>query len=161
MSANATNTKAETAVSYAALILADEGIDITAEKLQTLLQAAHIQDVGPSGPRSSQNHSKVRTSRTSLPLSRLPRRRSNTTSCPGMNTPWRSLTRAWRLLIEELTTIVMLRAGCSIFLAEEIILQGESGCRRVLGLYLGDLNSRASCTIPGYISSKQDRTYDI
>ncbi|KAF3933645.1 hypothetical protein ABW20_dc0106555 [Dactylellina cionopaga] len=37
----------ELAVSYAALILADEGIDITPEKLQTLLKAASITDVEP------------------------------------------------------------------------------------------------------------------
>jgi large subunit ribosomal protein LP1 len=42
-----TSTKAETIVSYAALILADEGIDITPEKLQTLLKAANIEDVEP------------------------------------------------------------------------------------------------------------------
>ncbi|EWC47188.1 60S acidic ribosomal protein P1 [Drechslerella stenobrocha 248] len=36
----------ELAVSYAALILADDGIDITAEKLQTLLKAATV-DVEP------------------------------------------------------------------------------------------------------------------
>ena len=50
MSANTTATepnKAETAVSYAALILADEGIDITADKLQILLKAANIEDVEP------------------------------------------------------------------------------------------------------------------
>ncbi|KAF1969497.1 60S acidic ribosomal protein P1-alpha-like protein [Bimuria novae-zelandiae CBS 107.79] len=42
---NSNNNKAETAVSYAALILADEGIEITPEKLQTLLKAAAIDDV--------------------------------------------------------------------------------------------------------------------
>ncbi|KAJ4295243.1 hypothetical protein N0V90_007254 [Kalmusia sp. IMI 367209] len=52
MSATAATTttninKAETAVSYAALILADEGLDITPEKLQTLLKAANIEDVEP------------------------------------------------------------------------------------------------------------------
>ncbi|KAF2449545.1 hypothetical protein P171DRAFT_427740 [Karstenula rhodostoma CBS 690.94] len=45
--AASTSTKAETAVSYAALILADEGIEITPENLQTLLQAAKIEDVEP------------------------------------------------------------------------------------------------------------------
>jgi len=35
------------AVSYAALILADEGIEITAEKLGTLLKAAKVEDVEP------------------------------------------------------------------------------------------------------------------
>lgn len=41
------NNKAETAVAYAALILADEGVKITPEKLQTLLRAANIEDVEP------------------------------------------------------------------------------------------------------------------
>jgi large subunit ribosomal protein LP1 len=45
--ATSTSTKAETIVSYAALILADEGIDITPEKLQSLLKAANIEDVEP------------------------------------------------------------------------------------------------------------------
>lgn len=39
--------KAETVVSYAALILADEDIEITPEKLQSLLKAANIEDVEP------------------------------------------------------------------------------------------------------------------
>jgi large subunit ribosomal protein LP1 len=43
MSAN----KPEQAVSYAALILADESIAITAEKLQALIKAAGIEDVEP------------------------------------------------------------------------------------------------------------------
>ena len=51
MSTDATTTlttnKAETAVSYAALILADEGIEVTPEKLQKLLKAANIEDVEP------------------------------------------------------------------------------------------------------------------
>ncbi|KAI9375411.1 60s acidic ribosomal protein-domain-containing protein [Aspergillus egyptiacus] len=38
---------AELACSYASLILADEGIEITADKLQTLLSAAKIQEVEP------------------------------------------------------------------------------------------------------------------
>jgi large subunit ribosomal protein LP1 len=38
---------AELAVSYAALILADDNVDITAEKLQSLLKAANVQDVEP------------------------------------------------------------------------------------------------------------------
>jgi len=42
-----TTNKAEKAVSYAALILADEGIAITPEKLQALLKAAGIEDVEP------------------------------------------------------------------------------------------------------------------
>ncbi|POS83195.1 hypothetical protein EPUL_003944 [Erysiphe pulchra] len=37
----------ELAVSYAALILADDGVDITADKLQTLIKAAGIEDVEP------------------------------------------------------------------------------------------------------------------
>ncbi|KAI9737739.1 MAG: hypothetical protein M1834_009107 [Cirrosporium novae-zelandiae] len=40
-------SKAEHAASYAALILADDGVEITAEKLQTLIGAAHIHDVEP------------------------------------------------------------------------------------------------------------------
>ncbi|KAF7597478.1 hypothetical protein BBP40_003725 [Aspergillus hancockii] len=38
---------AELACSYAALILADEGLEVTADKLQTLLGAAKIQEVEP------------------------------------------------------------------------------------------------------------------
>jgi len=38
---------AELAVSYAALILADDGVDITADKLQTILKAANLIDVEP------------------------------------------------------------------------------------------------------------------
>ncbi|OCL13886.1 ribosomal protein 60S [Glonium stellatum] len=37
----------ELATSYAALILADDGVDITADKLQTLIKAAKIDDVEP------------------------------------------------------------------------------------------------------------------
>ncbi|KAI9883610.1 MAG: 60S acidic ribosomal protein P1 [Watsoniomyces obsoletus] len=37
----------ELAASYAALILADDGVDITADKLQTLIKAAKIEDVEP------------------------------------------------------------------------------------------------------------------
>ncbi|PSR98963.1 60s acidic ribosomal protein-domain-containing protein [Coniella lustricola] len=37
----------ELANSYAALILADEGLEITADKLQTLIKAAGIADVEP------------------------------------------------------------------------------------------------------------------
>ncbi|KAI4686019.1 uncharacterized protein J4E88_003856 [Alternaria novae-zelandiae] len=44
---SATTNQAEQAVSYAALILADEGITITPEKLQALLKAAGIEDVEP------------------------------------------------------------------------------------------------------------------
>ncbi|KAF2867037.1 ribosomal protein P1, partial [Massariosphaeria phaeospora] len=40
-------TNAETAVSFAALILADESLAITPEKLQTLLKAAGIHDIEP------------------------------------------------------------------------------------------------------------------
>ncbi|KAI9855547.1 MAG: 60S acidic ribosomal protein P1 [Vezdaea acicularis] len=37
----------ELATSYAALILADDGVDITADKLQTLIKAAKVEDVEP------------------------------------------------------------------------------------------------------------------
>ncbi|KAI0878068.1 60S acidic ribosomal protein P1 [Hypoxylon argillaceum] len=37
----------ELASSYAALILADDGVDITADKLQTLIKAAGVEDVEP------------------------------------------------------------------------------------------------------------------
>ncbi|KAJ5913571.1 Ribosomal protein 60S [Penicillium tannophilum] len=37
----------ELACSYAALILADDGIEISADKIQTLLSAAKIQEVEP------------------------------------------------------------------------------------------------------------------
>merc|ERR1712230_101606 len=40
-------SNAELAVSYAALILADDGVDITADKLQTIIKAAKIDDVEP------------------------------------------------------------------------------------------------------------------
>ncbi|KAL2073167.1 hypothetical protein VTL71DRAFT_10491, partial [Oculimacula yallundae] len=40
-------SNAELAVSYAALILADDGVDITADKLQNLIKAAKIDDVEP------------------------------------------------------------------------------------------------------------------
>ncbi|PNS19441.1 hypothetical protein CAC42_7285 [Sphaceloma murrayae] len=38
---------AELASSYAALILADDGVEITAEKLQTLITAAKVPEVEP------------------------------------------------------------------------------------------------------------------
>ncbi|KAI0114508.1 60s acidic ribosomal protein-domain-containing protein [Nemania sp. FL0031] len=38
---------AELASSYAALILADDGIEITADKLQTLIKAAGVEEVEP------------------------------------------------------------------------------------------------------------------
>ncbi|KIW18609.1 60S acidic ribosomal protein P1 [Exophiala spinifera] len=38
---------AELASAYAALILADEGIEITADKLNTLIKAANVPDVEP------------------------------------------------------------------------------------------------------------------
>ncbi|KAF1960254.1 hypothetical protein CC80DRAFT_289567 [Byssothecium circinans] len=38
---------AELASSYAALILADDGVDITSDKLQSLISAAKIEDVEP------------------------------------------------------------------------------------------------------------------
>ncbi|CAE7193338.1 hypothetical protein CFE70_007174 [Pyrenophora teres f. teres 0-1] len=40
-------SNAELATSYAALILADDGVDITADKLQSLIKAANIEDVEP------------------------------------------------------------------------------------------------------------------
>ncbi|ETS81720.1 hypothetical protein G7054_g6801 [Neopestalotiopsis clavispora] len=40
-------SNAELASSYAALILADDGVEITADKLQTLIKAAKITDVEP------------------------------------------------------------------------------------------------------------------
>jgi large subunit ribosomal protein LP1 len=42
-----TTNKSEQAVAFAALILADEGIAITPEKLQALLKAAGVEDVEP------------------------------------------------------------------------------------------------------------------
>ncbi|CAL5867645.1 uncharacterized protein PFLUO_LOCUS1864 [Penicillium psychrofluorescens] len=44
------STTAELACSYAALILADDGVEVTADKLQTLLDAAQIQEVEPIWP---------------------------------------------------------------------------------------------------------------
>ncbi|CAI7652392.1 unnamed protein product [Penicillium bialowiezense] len=38
---------AELAVSYAALILADDGIEVSADKIQTILGAAKVQEVEP------------------------------------------------------------------------------------------------------------------
>ncbi|KFA77250.1 hypothetical protein S40288_01282 [Stachybotrys chartarum IBT 40288] len=40
-------SRPELASSYAALILADDGIEITADKLQSLIKAAKIDDVEP------------------------------------------------------------------------------------------------------------------
>jgi len=40
-------SNAELASSYAALILADEGLEITADKLQSLISAAKVQDIEP------------------------------------------------------------------------------------------------------------------
>ncbi|KAF2872684.1 60s acidic ribosomal protein-domain-containing protein [Massariosphaeria phaeospora] len=40
-------SNSELAASYAALILADDGVDITADKLQSLIKAAKIEDVEP------------------------------------------------------------------------------------------------------------------
>jgi large subunit ribosomal protein LP1 len=38
---------AELACSYAALILADDGIEVSADKIQTLITAAKVQEVEP------------------------------------------------------------------------------------------------------------------
>ncbi|KAH7358057.1 60s acidic ribosomal protein-domain-containing protein [Plectosphaerella cucumerina] len=40
-------SNAELASSYAALILADDGVEITADKLQTLIKAAKVEEVEP------------------------------------------------------------------------------------------------------------------
>ncbi|KEZ38755.1 DNA-(apurinic or apyrimidinic site) lyase [Scedosporium apiospermum] len=40
-------SNAELASSYAALILADDGVEVTADKLQTLIKAAGVEDVEP------------------------------------------------------------------------------------------------------------------
>ncbi|CAZ84157.1 unnamed protein product [Tuber melanosporum] len=40
-------SNAELAVSYAALILADDGVEITADKLQALIKASNITEVEP------------------------------------------------------------------------------------------------------------------
>ncbi|KAM0347725.1 hypothetical protein ACHAPU_004740 [Fusarium lateritium] len=40
-------SNAELASSYAALILADDGVEITADKLQTIIKAAKVEDVEP------------------------------------------------------------------------------------------------------------------
>ncbi|KAJ5408421.1 60s acidic ribosomal protein P2 [Penicillium cosmopolitanum] len=40
-------SNAELACSYAALILADEGIEVTADKLQTLIGAAKVPEIEP------------------------------------------------------------------------------------------------------------------
>ncbi|KAI9680605.1 MAG: 60S acidic ribosomal protein P1 [Caeruleum heppii] len=40
-------SNSELAASYAALILADDNVDITADKLQTIIKAANIEDVEP------------------------------------------------------------------------------------------------------------------
>ncbi|KAK3904093.1 60s acidic ribosomal protein-domain-containing protein [Staphylotrichum tortipilum] len=40
-------SNAELATSYAALILADDGVEITADKISTLIKAANIIDVEP------------------------------------------------------------------------------------------------------------------
>ncbi|KAG9245052.1 60S acidic ribosomal protein P1 [Calycina marina] len=40
-------SNAELAVSYAALILADDSVDITTDKLTTLIKAAGIEDIEP------------------------------------------------------------------------------------------------------------------
>ncbi|TID13808.1 60S acidic ribosomal protein P1 [Venturia nashicola] len=40
-------SNAELAASYAAIILADDGVDITSDKLNTLIKAANVADVEP------------------------------------------------------------------------------------------------------------------
>ncbi|KAK4162660.1 ribosomal protein 60S [Cladorrhinum sp. PSN259] len=40
-------SNAELATSYAALILADDGVEITADKIQTIIKAANLVDVEP------------------------------------------------------------------------------------------------------------------
>ena len=40
-------SNAELANAYAALILADDGVEITADKLTTIIKAAGVQDVEP------------------------------------------------------------------------------------------------------------------
>ncbi|KAL2170345.1 hypothetical protein VTG60DRAFT_4931 [Thermothelomyces hinnuleus] len=40
-------SNAELATSYAALILADDGVEITSDKIQTLIKAANVNDVEP------------------------------------------------------------------------------------------------------------------
>ncbi|KAK4249093.1 60s acidic ribosomal protein-domain-containing protein [Corynascus novoguineensis] len=40
-------SNAELATSYAALILADDGVEITSDKIQTLIKAANVADVEP------------------------------------------------------------------------------------------------------------------
>ncbi|KAL2146205.1 hypothetical protein VTI28DRAFT_4784 [Corynascus sepedonium] len=40
-------SNAELATSYAALILADDGVEITSDKIQTLIKAANVVDVEP------------------------------------------------------------------------------------------------------------------
>jgi large subunit ribosomal protein LP1 len=40
-------SRSELASSYAALILADDGVEVTSDKLQTLIKAAKIEDVEP------------------------------------------------------------------------------------------------------------------
>jgi large subunit ribosomal protein LP1 len=46
-STTTTTTNPELATSYAALILADASLNITADKLQTLIKAAGVEDVEP------------------------------------------------------------------------------------------------------------------
>ncbi|KAH8730164.1 60s acidic ribosomal protein-domain-containing protein [Phaeosphaeriaceae sp. PMI808] len=47
LTTNFTMSTSELAASYAALILADDGVDITSDKLQSLIKAAKIEDVEP------------------------------------------------------------------------------------------------------------------
>jgi large subunit ribosomal protein LP1 len=71
-----TINKSEQAVAYAALILADESIAITPEKLQALLKAAGIEDVEPiwttlfANALKDKNFKEVLTAVTAAPAGR-------------------------------------------------------------------------------------------
>ncbi|KAG6008660.1 60S acidic ribosomal protein P1 [Claviceps maximensis] len=56
---------AELASSYAALILADDGVEISADKLQALIKAAGLQDIEPIW---TSIFAKVRRRRDQFPL---------------------------------------------------------------------------------------------
>ncbi|CAN9397623.1 unnamed protein product [Alternaria alternata] len=73
-----TTDKSEQAVAYAALILADESIAITPEKLQTLLKAAGLEDVEPiwttlfANALKDKNVKEVLTAVTAAPVEVIP-----------------------------------------------------------------------------------------